>query len=197
MSVEGYITVMDVKNHALCPRITYLTHVLHLKERVTEAMEYGREVHSGAPIAPIIPRLKPARVLRNVELRDDELRLSGRVDTLVITRTNEYVPVEVKWSDPDPSGGAQRHHKVQMAAYALLINKNYNTTVKRAVIYYMRANRVVEVPITQRDIKHVQGLITQIRRIISDEREPSVRESPAKCINCGYISYCQAKRPRA
>jgi len=26
---EGYVTALDMKNHALCPRISYFIHVLH------------------------------------------------------------------------------------------------------------------------------------------------------------------------
>ena len=197
MSEEGYVTVMDVKNHALCPKMTYLTHVLHLRERVSEAMEYGREVHGEAPIAPLIPRLKPAKILRGLELKDRELKLSGKVDALIITKNNEYIPVEVKWSDPNPSGGAQRHHKAQMAAYALLINRAFNTTVKRAFIFYVRAGKIVELPITNRDICQVKKFLKQIWDIIKHEQEPSVKVAPFQCRNCGYRPYCQGSTSHA
>ena len=192
MSEEGYVTAVDVKNHALCPKITYFVHVLHLKERVTEAMEYGREVHEQAPLELITSRLKPVKVLRNLELVDRQLRLKGKVDTLVVTAAGEYVPFEVKWSDPDPSGGAQPHHKAQMAAYAMLVDRAFNTTVKRAIIYYARAGKLVQVPITHQLKKHVKEMVEQIAQLVKSEEEPLVKQSPSKCVNCGYQAVCQA-----
>ena len=46
-----FITVVDVRDYAYCPRVVYFTRVLHLRERVTEAMEYGRERHEEPPLA--------------------------------------------------------------------------------------------------------------------------------------------------
>ena len=38
---EGYLTVVEVKRYAYCPRIVFITHVLHLEEVASEAMQMG------------------------------------------------------------------------------------------------------------------------------------------------------------
>ncbi|MEM1547002.1 MAG: CRISPR-associated protein Cas4, partial [Candidatus Methanomethylicia archaeon] len=130
-----YITVVDVKNYSLCPMIAYYNNVLHIYERVTETMELGKEIHDEGFLSHLIPKLKAVKVLRNIELTSGRLGLTGKVDYVFVTRFNEYVPADAKWSDPE-FGGAQRHHKAQLAAYSILIEEVYRTVVKRAVIYY-------------------------------------------------------------
>ncbi|RLF09484.1 MAG: CRISPR-associated protein Cas4 [Thermoprotei archaeon] len=190
MEDAPYITVVDVRDYAYCPRVVYFTHVLHLKERITEAMQYGKEHHEDPPLAPLMPKLKPKHVIKNVELTSSKLKLMGKVDTIVVTKHGEYIPVEVKWSEPR-QGKPRRQHKAQLIAYALLIEENYSTTVKRAVIYYSRAGRLIEMPITSQDKRQVKRMIKQIYQVIRSEEMPEVKFKPKQCVDCGYKCYCQ------
>jgi len=88
-----FITVVDVRDYAYCPRVVYFTRVLHLRERV---MEYGKEQQGEVPPAPLMPRLRPAKVMKEIELTSYRLKLNGKVDAMVVTRHGEYVPVDVK-----------------------------------------------------------------------------------------------------
>lgn len=47
----NFFRLEEVRDYAYCPRVVYFTKVLHLRERVTEAMEYGRERHEEPPLA--------------------------------------------------------------------------------------------------------------------------------------------------
>jgi len=189
----NYITTVEVKNYALCPLIVYYTHVLHIYEPETEAMRMGKEVHSKTPLAPLVPKLKASKILKEVQLESKKLKLRGKLDTIIITKYNEYIPVEVKWSDPTPTGKAQKHHKAQLTAYALLIEENYKITVKRAAIYYARAGKIVITNITNSDKKEVKQMINKIHKIITSEKEPKIKPKSNVCINCGYSQYCRKK----
>jgi len=186
----GYITVVDVRDYAYCPNIVYFTKVLHIKERVTEAMEYGKEQHEKPSLAPIMPRLKPAKIMEAVELRSNKLKLVGKVDYVILTRHGEYIPVEVKWSDPEVRGGPKRHHKIQLAAYALLLEEHFKTTVKRALIYYSRAHRLIELPLSNADKREAKEILGKIRKLIKNESFPEVRRK-GYCDACGYRVLCQ------
>lgn len=184
------ITVVEVKRYAYCPRIVFITHVLHLEETITEAMEVGREEHDEAAIAPLIARLKSLKVLRSISLRSDQLRVAGKIDYTIITKNNEYIPIEIKWSSLDKER-AKWDHKLQVVTYALLIDENFKTSVKRGYIYYLKDKRVIELIIDDGLKNLVRKIITNIHQMIVDERDPGVTVPFTKCVNCGYRVYCR------
>jgi len=188
---DQFITVVDVRDYAYCPRVVYFTKVLHLRERVTEAMEYGRERHEEPPLAPLVPKLKPVKVMRDVELTSRKLMLTGKVDLIVVTKHGEYVPVEVKWSEPQ-AGGPKRQHRVQLTAYALLIEDAFETTVKRAIVYYSRAGKLLQVALTDHDKRQVKQIVKRIYEVIRGEELPEVKKDEEQCADCGYRPYCKA-----
>jgi len=188
---EAYITAVEVKHYAYCPRIVYFTHVLHLDERVTEAMEEGREQHDESTIAPLLAKLKARKVLKAPYLVSEALKLRGRPDYVVVTVHGEHVPVEVKWAEPSKHGGVKRDHKLQLATYALLVEEGFNTVVKRAAVHYAKAERAMTIPITPDLKKAARQAIDDIHRIIKEGQPPNTSQSPSKCENCGFKQYCQ------
>jgi CRISPR-associated exonuclease Cas4 len=187
---KEYITAADIKRYAWCPRIIYFTHVLHLEERVTEAMEEGKEEHDDAIIAPIVAQLKARKVIKGLNLVSDTLRLSGKPDFILDTKFGELVPVEVKVASLDTSGKAKKDHVMQLACYALLIEDNFKRVVKRCVVYYLRDKRVAYVALTN-DLKlEAKKAIDKAYKIIEQEEMPKVRQPISKCKNCGYYRYC-------
>ncbi|MEM1546885.1 MAG: CRISPR-associated protein Cas4 [Candidatus Methanomethylicia archaeon] len=187
-----YITAIDVRDYAFCPMKVYYVNVLHIHERTTEAMELGREIHDEKTLTHLIPKFKAVKILRNVELVSSKLRVMGRIDYILITKFNEYIPADMKWSEPE-YGLAQKQHRMQMATYSLLIEESYKTIVKRAVIYYSRAGKTIIVPITDSLKSQVADAIDKIYRMIRSEEEPKVRISLKRCVNCNYMSYCKSR----
>jgi CRISPR-associated exonuclease Cas4 len=187
---KEYITAADIKRYTWCPRIIYFTHVLHLEERVTEAMEEGKEEHDDAIIAPIVAQLKARKVIKGLNLVSDTLRLSGKPDFILDTKFGELVPVEVKVASLDTSSKAKKDHVMQLACYALLIEDNFKRVVKRCAVYYLRDKRVVYVALTN-DLKlEAKKAIDKAYKIIEQEEMPKVRQPISKCKNCGYYRYC-------
>jgi CRISPR-associated exonuclease Cas4 len=187
---KEYITAADIKRYAWCPRIIYFTHVLHLEERVTEAMEEGKEEHDDAIIAPIVAQLKARKVIKGLNLVSDTLRLSGKPDFILDTKFGELVPVEVKVASLYTSSKAKKDHVMQLACYALLIEDNFKRVVKRCVVYYLRDKRVAYVALTN-DLKlEAKKAIDKAYKIIEQEEMPKVRQPISKCKNCGYYRYC-------
>lgn len=188
---KQYITASDVKRYAYCPKIIYFTHVLHIEERITEAMEYGKELHKEEYILPVIAKIKPVKIIKNPELVSSKLKVSGKPDFILVTRFREYIPVEVKWSEEEFKGQARKDHKLQLATYALLIDEKYSTNVKRGYIYYVRSGRIVEVHIPYSLKKTAIKTIRKIYSIVAEEKEPEVRISREKCANCGWRKWCK------
>lgn len=188
---KHYITASDVKRYAYCPKIIYFTHVLHIEERITEAMEYGRELHREEYILPIVSKVKPLKIIKNPELVSDRLKIVGKPDFILVTKFKEYIPVEVKWSEEEFKGEARKDHKLQLATYALLIDEKYLTNVKRGYIYYVRSGRVIEVHISYSLKKKALKAIREIYSIVRGEDEPEVKVSRGKCVDCGWRKWCK------
>jgi len=185
-----YITAADIKRYSWCPRIIYFTHVLHLEERVTEAMEEGKEEHGDTVVAPIVAQLRGMRLIPGLKLVSDNLRLSGKPDFILETKFGELIPIEVKAASLDTSGKAKKDHIMQLACYALLVEDNFKKVVKRCAVYYLRDKRVVYVALTN-DLKlEAKKAIDKSYKIIEQEEIPKVRQPISKCKNCGYYRYC-------
>ncbi len=187
---EGYLTVVEVKRYAYCPRIVFITHVLHLEEVVSEAMQMGREEHSESVIAPLISRLKVSKVLRDVALVSERLKIVGKLDFLLLTRFGEYIPVEVKWAVTDREK-IKWDHKLQLAAYALLVEEKLKTTVKRGYTYYMREHRLAEVTLHDSLKKLAAKTIEKIHDMVEKERDPGIKVPLSRCLSCGYKTFCR------
>lgn len=187
---EEYITVVEVKRYAYCPKIIFITHVLHLEEAQSEAMEMGLTCHDERMITPLLALLKASKVLRDVELSSGRLGLVGKLDYLIVSRFGEYVPVEVKYAESD-RGAAKWDHRLQLAAYALLVEERFAASVKRGYVYYLRDGKLVGVLLDEGLKRLAEKTVREIYEIITSGREPEVRMYFKKCINCGYRNYCR------
>jgi len=191
MKNNFYITVTDVKNYAYCPKIIYFTHVLHLQEPKTEAMELGSQKHDETLITPLLKTLKTKKLLKNINLTSKTLKITGKLDYLAITKFGEYIPIEIKWSEPTPKGKPKRDHKLQLATYAILTEENYKTTIKRAAIYYKRAHKTTIIPLNPKLKQQAKNTINKIHKIIQNEQIPKTKQPKTKCENCGYQKICK------
>lgn len=187
---EGYISVTDLKHYAYCPRIVYFTKVLHLMERPTEFMMLGKEEHKERVVAPALALVKAEKLLRNIELKSEKMNLEGKLDYLIITKKGEHIPIDVKWTELKKNEKAKVDHKLQMAAYSLLVEEKFNVIVKRFILYYVRAKRLLMIPFSPDLRKAVKKVINEILDIIRLEEFPIINQSKFKCANCGYAQWC-------
>jgi len=187
---EDYLTVVEVKRYAYCPRIVFITHVLHLEEVTSEAMQMGSEEHDERVVTPLISRLKASKVLRGVTLVSERLRIVGKLDFLILTRFGEYVPVEIKWAETN-KGHIKWDHKLQLATYALLVEETFRTTVKRAYAYYLRDHKLAEVTLHDTLKKLTTETIAKIHEMLEKEMDPGIKVPVSKCMNCGYKAFCR------
>ncbi|MEM2107439.1 MAG: CRISPR-associated protein Cas4 [Candidatus Bathyarchaeia archaeon] len=187
------LTVVDLKHYSYCPRIIYFTHVLHLQEKETEAMSYGRETQDESSLAPLIKLLKAEKVTRDLPLQSRTIPLKGKLDYLIHTKLGEHIPVELKWAEPTLRGKAKPDHKVQLIAYALMIDENIGTTVKRGAIYYRKTNKIILTPITCEDKNRIKEMTRTIVKIIMEENYPKLRPNKKQCVNCGFFKFCKPR----
>ena len=196
---EPMITVTDVKHYFYCPRIIYFEHVLHAKPQLGSQQEDSRKQHEEY-VRKELRRMDAiyyssdfvgAEKMLFVPLCSSKIGLKGTVDLIIKTRSGECIPVDYK-NMTSNNGRVWIDHKYQLAAYALLIDEAFNTTVKRGFINYIPEKLIVKLEITRTVKMHVKRALGHIKRIIQEEKLLPIRVSRKKCTGgCGHKQICQ------
>lgn len=182
------IPVGFVKNFYFCPQIPYINLVLRVFEPETDSMIYGREKHLSFH-AQYLPRsIKMVRVETDVRLASLRLGLAGVLDALVHAVFGELVPCELKHSSLG-RGLPPLKDRVQLAAYAMLVEECYGASVKRGVLFYSEdgCKHVVYVDSSLRNL--VWKAVSAMREMMVSEKQPG-RRSLDKCRVCWYGRVC-------
>ena len=196
---EAFVSVTDVKHYIYCPRIIYFDHVLHATPIFGSQQEEGKEQHEDYVRKELrrkdavyySPEFVGAEKMLFTMLSSSSLELRGNVDCIIRTVKDEYIPVDYKNMASD-GGRAWMDHKYQLVAYALLIEENFNTVVKRGFINYISEALILELEITPSMKAHVKRVLGHIKRIIREEQLPPIRVAENKCTGgCGHKQTCK------
>ena len=154
-----------------CPRRYYLSRYLGLEPAAdrpgTGAIELGLDVHSAlagevvesAEANELAARFRSSDLGRRAEaatrierefdflFETDDVIVRGQID-LWFEEGGELVIVDYK-TDRDESGGDG--YALQLRLYALALERYAGRRPDRAVLYYLRSNRIVEISLTDAD----------------------------------------------
>lgn len=120
----------------------------------------------------------------------EKLSLSGSVDKLINT-DNEVIPCMIK-TGKCPEYGVWRSDRVQLAAYALLIEEAFKTTVQRGFVEYIRAAEFRESPIRRKYRARVLQTLKHVKRIKNGAFPDKGVNAP--CDNCAFMDRCETKK---
>jgi CRISPR-associated exonuclease Cas4 len=196
---EFFVSVTDVKHYVYCPRLVYFDRVLHATPVFGSQQEEGKESHEDYVGKELrrkdaiyySPEFVGAEKLLFNPLSSDALGLQGNVDLIIKTAKGEFIPVEYKNMNSD-NGRVCMDHKYQLVAYALLIEENFGTIVKRGFVNYIPETLILQFEITPTMKSHVKRVLGHIRRIIQTEELPPIRVAKHKCQGgCGHKQTCQ------
>ncbi|MBI2141250.1 Dna2/Cas4 domain-containing protein [Candidatus Woesearchaeota archaeon] len=134
---------------------------------VAEAAERAGNVHSFAAMRNIFgeelwQQLIP-KIVTEMKVKSAMLRLKGVVDKVEIYGTTA-LPIELK-TGKMPSDGVWPQHRVQVAAYMMLLQEKFNTTVGKAIIRYLDHNSsrtVVLNPYMELEIKELTEKVIRL-----------------------------------
>ena len=196
---EFFVSVTDVKHYVYCPRLVYFDRVLHATPVFGSQQEEGKESHEDYVGKELrrkdaiyySPEFVGAEKLLFNPLSSDALGLQGNVDLIIKTAKAEFIPVEYKNMSSD-KGRVCMDHKYQLVAYALLIEENFGTIVKRGFVNYIPETLILQFEITPTMKSHVKRVLGHIKRIIQTEELPPIRVAKHKCQGgCGHKQTCQ------
>ncbi len=184
------LQVTDLKQWLYCPRIVYFRFNWPGVRPTTYGLEEGRLAHEDVTLALRRRRrrlrgLPEGNWLFDVAHYSTTLGLSGRVD-LVIEREDEIIPVDFK----DSANVKARHFKIQVVAYALLLEEAFERKARRGFIYSLPRRRAKEIEITTRLRKQVRSLTQEIIDVIRGEHMPPGPRSLAPCVACEFRRFC-------
>jgi CRISPR-associated exonuclease Cas4 len=184
------LTVTDLKQWAYCSRIPFYRYVLPVEPVGTHKMARGKKVQAALEALERRRRLREYRLgegkrLFGISLHSSELHLAGKLDVLIVT-SSACFPVDFK----DTEGGVRRNHRVQLAAYCLLVEEAFRKPAREAFVYLVPTDHVVRVPIGPADRAEALAAITAIRDMVATEEFPQPTQVRARCTACEYRNYC-------
>lgn len=128
------------------------------------------------------------KIISEKSVESDKLQLKGIIDCIEIYKNN-YVPIELK-TGKMPKEGVWPGHRIQIAAYAMLIEENFNTNVKEGFIRYLDTNETRHITINPFMKEEIVGLVKEIQELLKANEIPNYCENKNKCTNCGLRSTC-------
>jgi ATP-dependent helicase/nuclease subunit A len=131
-----------------------------------------------------IGKLKNAKKYRQeypLELLVDETLIAATLDLMWDDSDHGHFLLDFKTDQNIPENG---QHELQMRLYCLMINDILGYTPTEAILYYLRHNKTVVLPVTAKEIDDTrQELGGTVQRICENRFEPVVQR---RCASCGY-----------
>jgi CRISPR-associated exonuclease Cas4 len=188
--IERFITVEDLKQHVYCPRITWFARCLHRLRPHTYSMKAGAEDHEEARLNARRRSLSALGVEEgtrafDVHVIDHELKLNGKLDEVVTSASGEIIPVEYK-----STRNLADHHRVQAAAYALLLERTRRVVVSRAYIYFIPLRKMRALTITPEDKAQVLEVLGRVKAMNAAEMLPDPTPERGRCTACEFRRFC-------
>lgn len=193
---ELLFEVTDLKQWTYCPRVLYYRYCLPEIRPITDLMRAGIGSH-GDEVGREERRSLRAYGLTSGErafdvvLRSPTLGLRGRLD-LAIAVPDRAAPaaeaIVVEYKDSERPAG--KHFKLQLAAYALLLEEAWGLPVRRGFFYAIPLRRAEALVITVALRAQVRQAVDQMRATVIGERMPPAPVSRRPCVSCEFRRFC-------
>jgi len=172
------IDVSDLIQYLYCPRKVYFIKVMGIKLKKPK-MEFGKELHDKL-------RIKcDGDIIYNLYLESESYGIRGVVDA-VIKENDNYYPVDAKFTRFNKLFYSW---KMQLTAYAVLIEENFDVTIRKGYIYFIDEKKLEEIEIAPEDKKALREMVKKVETIINEEKIPNVEKS-RKCEYCEMKKLC-------
>ena len=118
------------------------------------------------------------------------LGIRGIVDEILFLNDGTAAPLDYKYAEYKDR--TFKNHRYQLVFYGSLIQDNFNIPVNRGFIVYTRSkNKLVEVPILERDYTALKEIIEDLLNIIQKCKYPKPTRRKKRCPDCCYRNICE------
>jgi CRISPR-associated exonuclease Cas4 len=190
------LEVTDLKQYTYCPRIVFYRYCLPTIRPTTVLMEEGIRQHTEEEDREERRSLRHYQIKEgerffHLALQSETLGLVARIDLAIATPSRtavgaEGIVVEYKYSEQK----AGAHFKLQLAAYALLLEEAWNIPVKRGFVYSIPLKSAEVVPITPALRKKVLQTVASIRQLVERQEMPEPPKAQGRCVTCEFRRFC-------
>ncbi|MCU0464691.1 MAG: CRISPR-associated protein Cas4 [Anaerolineae bacterium] len=189
-NLERPLIVEDLKQYTYCRRIVYYQRCTPGIRPRTFSMDAGKEDHLEARQNArrrsfVQMGFEQGRREFDVDIIAADLNLHGKLDEVVTTDTGEVIPVEYKGTNK-----VAANHKIQVAAYAVLLESARGVTVKRAYVYLIPLRKAQLMPVKPEDKAHVRGLLAEMAQMVAGETMPPPTSVRSRCAGCEFRRFC-------
>lgn len=128
-------------------------------------------------------------MMRDMEywVSSNELDLTGKIDKLEEDSEGNLFPVELKTGLF--SNGIRKHEKLQVSAYALLLEKERGIKIPLGFLDYYQVKQRIPFLIKDEDKEEVLDILSKVKKLLEEEKEPK-KEKKSFCKRCGYNEFC-------
>jgi len=189
--MERLITAGEIKNWFYCPRVVYY------RRKMPEASKPTFKMQEAIRAQDLIERLEIRRTLKAYGLVDgyerrfdqwlssEELGMTGRLD-LLLQGPDEAIPVDFKLTAGEPGV----NHRMQLGAYAVLVEAVLGLPCRRAYLYRIPDDRVFLIEGDSETKERVRLAATAMREMDELEELPEATELRSRCEDCEYANFC-------
>ena len=128
------------------------------------------------------------KIISELSIESDTLQLKGIIDKIEIYKEG-YVPIELK-TGKAPKEGLWPGHKIQIAAYALMLEEKYQKPVKGAFVHYLDNKEKRHIAINPFMKEEIINLVREIQELLEKKSLPNYCQNRNKCVNCGVKGTC-------
>lgn len=128
------------------------------------------------------------KIESELRIESEKLGLKGIIDQIEIY-SKGFVPVELK-TGKSPREGVWPGHKIQLIAYALLLEEKFNTEIKEGFVNYLDSKEKRHIAINPFMRIEVKQLIEKANSLLNSDKMPDFEKNQNKCINCGLKEDC-------
>ncbi len=188
---QDTIRVSALHALAYCPRLFYLEEVEELYTQ-DAAVFAGRRLHAEL-------EKQEDEDWEELFLESEELGLRGRVDALR-TRDRQTIPYEHKrgrcYRDENKQPQAWESDRLQVLAYACLIESALGIPIKEGRIRYHADNVLIHVPLDDEGRAAVREAVCQALRLRASSHRPPVTDNERLCARCSLAPVCLPEEAR-
>lgn len=187
---DSLISVASLHALGYCERLFYLEEVERL--RVADAAVYaGRRLH-------VELAKEEEGTVERLEFENGDLGIRGAVDVLRV-RNGELIPYEHKRGKSAGAPGAReawRSDRIQIGAYALLVEAARGRPVAEGRVRYHADNVTVRVPVDDALRGDVRAAIERARHLRGSIERPPVTDNDRLCTRCSLAPVCLPEEAR-
>jgi CRISPR-associated protein Cas4 len=129
------------------------------------------------------------KIVSELRVESENLKLKGVIDQVHIYGDSYYVPFELK-TGRAPQDGVWPSHRIQIAAYSMLLQEKFNKEIKEGFIVYLdsKEKRHIAInPFMKEEVKHI---VDEVITLLESKELPDFCTNENKCRKCGLRETC-------